>query len=66
MDMALFVDIPGVDEPLCIAQSQVSWVVGFRFGVALGTLTLEQKNHLQFFLGGRVTPPRPRRRHLKP
>ena len=66
MDMALFVDLPGVEEPLCIAQNQVSWVEGFRFGVALGPLTLEEKKHLQFFLGGCVTPPRPRRRHLRP
>ena len=66
MDMALFVDLPGVEEPLCIAQSQVCWVAGFRFGVALGPLTLEEKKHLQFFLGGRVTPPRPRRWHRRP
>jgi hypothetical protein len=59
MDMALFVDLPGVEEPLCIAQNQVSWVEGFRFGVALGPLTLEEKKHLQFFLGDRVTPSRP-------
>ena len=56
MEMALFVDLPGVKEPLCIAQSRVSWVTGRRFGVALGTLKLEEKNHLQFFLGDRVTP----------
>lgn len=66
MDMALFVDLPAVEEPLCIPQSRVSWVAGFRFGVALGSLTLEQKKHLPFFLGGRVTPPRPRRWHLRP
>ena len=56
MEMALFVDLPGVKEPLCIAQSRVSWVTGRRFDVALGTLKLEEKNHLQFFLGDRVTP----------
>jgi len=50
MEMALFVDLPGLDEPLCIAQSRVSWVAGRRFGVALGTLKLEEKNHLQVFL----------------
>ena len=61
MDMALFVDLPGVEEPLCIAQSQVCWVAGFRFGVALGPLTLEEKKHLRFFLGGCVTPSSPRR-----
>ena len=56
MEMALFVDLPGVEEPLCIAQSQVSWVAGFRFGVALGTLTLEEKSHLQSFWGDRIPP----------
>jgi hypothetical protein len=66
MDMALFVDLPAVEEPLCIPQSRVSWGAGFRFGVALGSLTLEQKKHLPFFLGGRVTPPRPRRWQLRP
>jgi hypothetical protein len=57
MDMARFVDLPRVEEPLCIAQSQVCWVAGLRFGVALGSLTLEEKKHLQFFSGGRMTPP---------
>ena len=28
MEVALFVDLPGVEEPLCIAQSRVSWVAG--------------------------------------
>ena len=56
MEMALFVDLPGVEEPLCIAQSRVSWVAGSRFGVELGTLKLEEKNHLRFFLWNRVTP----------
>lgn len=56
MEMALFVDLPGLDEPLCIAQSRVSWVAGRRFGVELGALKLEEKNHLQFFLWDRVTP----------
>ena len=66
MDMALSVDLPGLEEPLCLAQSQVCWVAEFRFGVALGPLTLKEKKHLQFFLGGRVTPPRPRRWHRRP
>jgi hypothetical protein len=56
MEMALFVDLPGVEEPLRIAQSRVSWVAGRRFGVELGTLKLEEKNHLQCFLWDRVTP----------
>ena len=56
MELALFVDLPGVGEPLCIAQSRVSWVAGRRFGVELGTLKLEEQNHLRFFLWDRVTP----------
>ena len=60
MEVALFVDLPGVEEPLCIAQSRVSWVEGRRFGVELGTLKLEEKNHLGFFLWDCVTPHRPR------
>ena len=56
MELALFVDLPGVGEPPCIAQSRVSWVAGRRFGVELGTLKLEEQNHLRFFLGDRVTP----------
>jgi hypothetical protein len=56
MEVALFVDLPGVEEPLCIAQSRVSWVEGRQFGVELGTLKLEEKNHLGFFLWDCVTP----------
>lgn len=56
MEVALFVDLPGVEEPLCIGQSRVSWVAGRRFGVELGTLKLEEKSHLRFFLWDRVTP----------
>jgi len=56
MELALFVDLPGVGEPLCIAQSRVSWVAGRRFGVELGTLKFEEQNHLRFFLWDRVTP----------
>jgi len=56
MEMALFVDLPGLEEPLYIARSRVSWVAGRRFGVELGPLKLEEKNHLQCFLWDRVTP----------
>jgi hypothetical protein len=56
MELALFVDLPGMEEPLCVAQSRVSWVAGRRFGVELGALKLEEKNHLRFFLWDRVTP----------
>ena len=56
MELALFVDLPGVEEPLCIGQSRVSWVKGRRFGVELGPLKLEEQNHLRFYLWNRVTP----------
>ena len=45
MRIALFVSLPGMEEPLCIAQSRVSWVAGRRFGVTLGPLTLKEKNY---------------------
>lgn len=56
MELALFVDLPGVEEPLCIAQSRVSWVEGRRFGVELGPLKLGEHNHLRFFLWEESTP----------
>jgi hypothetical protein len=55
MELALFVDLPGAEEPLCVAQSRVTWVEGRRFGVELGPLKLEEQNHLRFFLWDRVT-----------
>jgi hypothetical protein len=55
IEMALFIDLPGLEEPLCIAQSRVSWVTGHRFGVELGSMKLEEKKHLQFFLRDHIT-----------
>jgi hypothetical protein len=56
MELALFVDIPGMEEPLCMAQSRVSWVEGRRFGVKLGPMKLEDMNHLGFFLWDHNSP----------
>jgi hypothetical protein len=56
MGVALFIDLPGLKEPLCVAQSRVSWVAGYRFGVELGSLKLEEKKHLQLFLWDRIIP----------
>lgn len=50
MELALFVDIPGGEEPICVAQSRVSWVEGRRFGVELGAMKLEDMNHLRCFM----------------
>ena len=55
MQIALYVDLPGIEEPLCIAQSRVSWVAGRRFGVELESLTLEERDHLRVFLWDQVT-----------
>ena len=60
MEMALLVDLPGLDEPLCIVPSRVSWVAGHRFGVEMGTLKLEEKGgdvtgeHKGEFLAGNI------------
>jgi hypothetical protein len=56
MEVALFIDLPGLKEPLYVAQSRVSWAAGYRFGVELGPLKLEEKKHLQFFSWDRITP----------
>lgn len=48
MELALFIDLPGAEEPVCIAQSRVSWVSGRRFGVEMLSPTLEAQNQLRF------------------
>ena len=35
MELALFIDLPGLEDPLCIARSRVSWVRGPRFGIEM-------------------------------
>jgi len=55
MTIALFVELPGIGKPLCVAQSRVSWVAGRRFGVELGSLNLEQKDLLRVLFWNRTT-----------
>jgi hypothetical protein len=50
MDLSLFIDLPGVDEPVCIAESRVSWVSGRRFGVEMIAPKLEVQNELRFYV----------------
>ena len=50
VNLTLFIDLPGMEEPFCISRSRVSWVEGYRFGVEMETLTLEKKNCPRFFL----------------
>lgn len=57
MELALFIDLPGIEEPVCIAQSRVSWVNGRRFGVAMVTPKLEVPNALRFYVWNRLFRP---------
>jgi hypothetical protein len=50
MDLSLFIDLPGVEEPICIAEARVSWVSGRRFGVEMLTPTLDVQNELRFYV----------------
>src|SRR4026207_271245 len=35
MDLSLFINLPGIEEPMCIAESRVTWVSGRRFGLEM-------------------------------
>jgi hypothetical protein len=50
MDLSLFIDLPGVEEPICIAETRVSWVAGRRFGVEMIAPKLEVQNELRFYV----------------
>ncbi len=56
MDLALFVDLPGSEDPVCISEGRVSWVAGRRFGVQLVTVKLDAHNQLRFFLWNHSNP----------
>ena len=55
MELALFVDIPGMEELLCVAQSRVSWVEGRQFGVEITDMGLREGNRLRHFLCSTLT-----------
>ncbi|SLM47880.1 protein of unknown function [Nitrospira japonica] len=48
MELALFITVPGTDDPICLPQCRVSWVSGLRFGVELLSLSPEISNQLRF------------------
>ena len=50
MDLSLFIDLPGIEEPISIAESRVSWVSGRRFGVEMISPRLEVQNELRFYV----------------
>lgn len=56
MDLALFVDLPGSEDPVCISEGRVSWVAGRRFGVQLVTVQLDAHHQLRFFLWNHSNP----------
>lgn len=53
MELALFIELPDSEDQLCVPEARVSWVKGRRFGVALRTLRLEDRNRLRLYLGER-------------
>ncbi len=50
MDLSLFIDLPGIEEPICIAETRVSWVSGRRFGVEMIAPKLDVQNELRFYV----------------
>jgi len=54
MDLSLFLDVPGSEEPICIVHSRVLWVSGRRFGVELLKINREEHNRLRVFLLGKA------------
>ena len=57
MELALFIDLPGSGDPVCIAQSRVSWVSGRRFGVEMLFPTLEAQNQLRLHMWNQRSRP---------
>ena len=61
MDLSLFIDLPGAEEPLCIAESRVSWVSGRRFGVEMRSAKLDAQNQLRFYVWNHLFRPASRK-----
>ena len=61
MDLSLFIDLPGIEEPVCIAESRVSWVSGRRFGVEIITPKTEVSNELRFYVWNHLFRPSKRK-----
>ena len=57
MDLSLFIDLPGIEEPICIAECRVSWVSGPRFGVEMIAPKLEVQNELRFYVWNHLQRP---------
>jgi hypothetical protein len=61
MALSLFIDLPGIEEPVCIAQSHVSWISGRRFGVEMIAPKLETQNQLRFYVWNHLFRPSKKR-----
>jgi hypothetical protein len=61
MDLSLFIDLPGIEEPLCIAESRVSWISGRRFGIEMLAPKPEAQNQLQFYVWNHLFRPTSRK-----
>ncbi|HET8721227.1 MAG TPA: PilZ domain-containing protein [Nitrospira sp.] len=61
MDLSLFIDLPGVEEPVCIAETRVSWVAGRRFGVELIAPKLDVQNELRFYVWNHLYRQKPKK-----
>lgn len=61
MDLSLFIDLPGIKEPVCIAQSHVSWVSGRRFGVKMIDPGLATQKQLRFYAWNHLFRPSKKR-----
>lgn len=57
MELSLFIDLPGLEEPVCIAQTLVSWVSGRRFGVEMLMPKLDTQNQLRFYVWNHLFRP---------
>lgn len=47
MELALFLEIPDTEAPICIPQATVSWINGSRFGVELRAARGKDTNWLE-------------------
>lgn len=48
MELALFIALPGMEDPICLPQCRVSWASGLRFGVEMLSLSPETLTRLRF------------------
>jgi len=56
MELALFVDLPGAQDPVCLSEGRVLWVTGRKFGVQLLTVQGNAQCQLRSFLWSHHSP----------